>query len=404
MRIMAQRTNCIYCNKPITARSKEHVIQNALGGLYESDDICCPECNNYISKYTDAPFTKIFNPIIAQIDDFSKTNNTKSVPMYTGTVSYQGKKYPANLKGGKVASCPELSRELHCDISKLPLEIISYNFNVDNTIFRQGMAKIAFNYAVSENVDFNYLKHNLKVDKSGNVITDIKYNYPLVPFRPLNLVDAYMELAVPSDVYHNLILFSQHNQLWCYVDLFNTFQYYVLLSETIPANEHIYASYAQTLRKLKRDTSFLSEYMDYKDIAIIAQQYGVEPCMDTQEFSRRVQNVINKTSQIVPMSEIILPRMQSIPLLSIMNKMSGNTNQQTLLLLALQMYMDEDDRFIEQNFRTVTPGHQFEKPLSYPNELIATHKSNHKTLTDYTNMKFNRMNEFLKIYSQQKTS
>ncbi|MBR4860220.1 MAG: hypothetical protein IKV10_02885, partial [Alphaproteobacteria bacterium] len=155
---MAQRKNCIYCNQEITMRSKEHVIQNALGGLYESEDICCPECNNFISKHIDAPFTKIFNPIISRIDGFSKTNNTKSTPPCTGTVAYNGKFYSANIKAGKVVSCPDLSRELRCDISKLPLQIVAYDFDLQNSAFQTGVAKIAFNYAMAQNIDFKYLE------------------------------------------------------------------------------------------------------------------------------------------------------------------------------------------------------------------------------------------------------
>lgn len=34
--------NCLYCGKKILKTSKEHVIQNALGGHLESEDICCP--------------------------------------------------------------------------------------------------------------------------------------------------------------------------------------------------------------------------------------------------------------------------------------------------------------------------------------------------------------------------
>ena len=113
---MTERTHCIYCNKEITTRSKEHVIQNALGGLLESTDICCADCNNFISKYIDAPFTKTFNPIISQIQNFSKTNNTKSLQPCTGKVLYNGELYDANIKAGKVVSCPELSRKLRCDI------------------------------------------------------------------------------------------------------------------------------------------------------------------------------------------------------------------------------------------------------------------------------------------------
>ena len=151
------RQNCVYCGKEITQRSREHVIQNALGGLYESTDICCPQCNNYISKYIDAPFTKIFNPIISKIDNFSKTNNTKSLPPCTGKVLYQGNLYNANIKGGRVVGCPELSRLLRCDATKLPLQIMSYDFNLNNSEFQNGMAKIAFNYAIDRGIDFNVL-------------------------------------------------------------------------------------------------------------------------------------------------------------------------------------------------------------------------------------------------------
>lgn len=38
---MSKREKCVYCGKVIVTRSKEHIIQNAIGGLYESEDICC---------------------------------------------------------------------------------------------------------------------------------------------------------------------------------------------------------------------------------------------------------------------------------------------------------------------------------------------------------------------------
>ena len=48
---MSKREKCVYCGKVIVTRSKEHIIQIAIGGLYESEDICCDKCNNYISNY-----------------------------------------------------------------------------------------------------------------------------------------------------------------------------------------------------------------------------------------------------------------------------------------------------------------------------------------------------------------
>lgn len=41
------REYCVYCGRKIEQVSNEHVIQNALGGLYESTEICCGVCNNF---------------------------------------------------------------------------------------------------------------------------------------------------------------------------------------------------------------------------------------------------------------------------------------------------------------------------------------------------------------------
>lgn len=391
---MDQRQYCIYCGKQITTRSSEHVIQNALGGLYESTDICCPECNNYISKHIDAPFTKIFNPIISRIDNFSKTNNTKSLPPCTGKVIYDGKIYDANIKGGKVVSCPELSRELHCDISKLPLQIVAYDFNLQNSAFQTGIAKIAFNYALAQNVDFKYLEPGLQVDKSENVIHSISYNYPTVPFSPLNPVDVSIELDHPVELYHNIILFSQHNELWCYVDLFNTFQFYVLLSDTLPSQENIYANYTQTLQKLNRTNPILYNLSDPKEVLIYAQQYGVAPCMDPQEFSRRVNNAVARKSQKIPMTKIISPRINGLPVRTIIKHMRDNPKQMFFFYNALQLYF-ADDELQEQNFRTLTSTFDTNIISSYPHALADTYATNTKLLQKYTTQKFNKLNNFL---------
>ncbi len=393
---MEHRQYCIYCNKEITTRSSEHVIQNALGGLLESEDICCPECNNYISKYIDAPFTKTFNPIISRIDNFSKTNNTKSAPPCTGTVSYNGREYVANIKNGKVVSCPDLSRELRCDISKLPTapQIVSYNFDLENTAFQTGMAKIAFNYAMSQNVDFKYLASGLMVERTGNSVNSIQYNYPVVPFCPLNPIDAFIEGTPAPTPFHNMILFSQCNELWCYVDLFNTFQYYVLLSDNVPNGKQVYANYTQTLQKLNRNAPVLDDLHDPKTVMIYAQQYGVEPTMNAAEFTRRVNNAVAIKSQKVAMSKIIGPKIASMPFMSMMMQMQGDAASMRLMYDCMHLYFD-DDIFQEKNFRTVTPALAGDGSVAYPHEIMRVASGNPDMLRQYTTMKFNNLNNQL---------
>lgn len=392
---MSHRKNCIYCNKEITTRSSEHVIQNALGGLLESEDICCPECNNFISKHIDAPFTKIFNPIISGIDNFSKTNNTKSMPPYTGTVLYNGKKYTANIKGGKVVGCPELSRELRSDISKLPLEIISYNFDIQNSAFKTGLEKIAFNYAMAKNVDFQYLKPGLNVSQSGSTVNKIEYNYEVLAFCPMNPIDYHVELNNNSfEPFHNIILFSEYNELWCYIDLFNTFQYYVRLSDTLPDNTNIYSCYTQTLQKPERIAPDLSDLRNPKDIMIVAQQYGVQPCMDVQELSKRINIALARKSQKIPMEQIYQPRIEHAANDMIMTNMLGGAVNPYLLYNAICLYFDNDE-FHKENFRTLTPSTGFNKIFSYPHEIARTLSATPELLQQYTMAKFNKMNQYL---------
>ena len=386
------RQNCVYCGKEITTRSSEHVIQNALGGLYESKDICCPECNNYISRCIDAPFTTIFNPIIGKIDNFSKTNNPKSMPSCTGKVLYNNKIYNAFIKNGKVVGCPDLSRELKTDISKLPLQIVAYDFKLDNEIFHTGMAKIAFNYALDKGIDLDTLKHGLNIEKTANDIQKISFTYPMIPFCPLNPVDYYIELETDFNLYHNMILFSQESTLWCYIDLFNTFQYYVLLSDNLPQGINVYDNYAQTLQKIDRTDPELDIYRP-KDILIYAQQYGVEPCLDKAEFSRRIKNAIAKKSQKKALESIISDKMAAMPI-DYSLRIAQDPKKLLPFAHSMRLYFDDNDKLRTENFRTITTDANG-YIASYPYAINTMFRQDQTSLRSYTMSKFNRLTNFL---------
>ena len=397
------RTNCVYCGKEITTRSSEHVIQNALGGRFESTDICCPECNNHISQHIDNPFTKTFNPIIGQIGDLTKSHNKNSTPPYTGTVQYQGNQYKATIKAGKVVGCPDLNKLLRCDATKLPLEIVSFDFVLNNENFRNGMGKIAFNYALAQNIDFDLIKDGLTVTKSGDNITDISFKYPLVPFYPLNPLDDYLELCTETELYHNMILFSQQNQLWCYIDLFNTFQYYVKLSDTLPQGTNIYHNYMQLVRKIDRTEPELHIHRQ-KDILLYTQQYGIEPTTDIQELKKRISKAISEKTQQQPMTDIITDKINSIPITYYM--MMGATPNLPLLTQTMQLYLEEEvdddgfpiygsDKLNEKNFRTVTINPHNGDVVSYPDALVYSMMFKQDALRKYTTQKFNKLTQHL---------
>ena len=195
-----------------------------------------------------------------------------------------------------------------------------------------------------------------------------------------------------------MILFSQHNELWCYVDLFNTFQYYVLLSDNIAANQKIYANYTQTLQKINHTAPVLDDLHDPKTVMIYARQYGVEPCMDPAEFSKRVNNAVARKSQKIDMSKIYSARIERIPVIDYMTRMAQNPEQMYLFYNAMHMYFN-NDVFQEKNFRTLTPmlgG----KTGFYPYETYNICSRNPKFLEEYTYAKFNKLNRFLCQFSR----
>ena len=399
---MAYREDCVYCGKRIEKRSHEHIIQNAIGGLYESEDICCPECNNYVSKYIDVPFTKTFNPIISRIENFTKTNNAKSKPVCTGKASYDGVLYDVLIKSGKVVACPELSQKLKCDISKLPFEIVAYDFPIENRAFINGLGKIAFNFALEKGISPDILKKGVDVKVSNDKIESIAFNYPVIPFFPLNPMDKHIELNTDMELYHNLILFSQEKMLWCYIDLFNTFQYYILLCDNWDKNVQMHETYLQLLQKIDRTIPDLY-IRKPKHILTYAMFYNIAPSMDLNVFKKRVAEAIQKASQKKNMSDVLSDKMGSNYLDPDKLKQMSKA-EMDFYLKSLLLYSDEDDHLNDKNFRIVTlSGNGFEI-VSYPLLVKILMDGKAIDVRSYTFEKFERLNKFLSGFDKIESS
>ena len=392
---------CVYCGKVITKRSKEHIVQNALGGLSESEEICCEKCNYFLSKNVDAPFTKIFNPIISRIENFMKTNNKKSHPSCSGKAIYDNEIYDVVIKDGKVVSCAELSRKLKCDISKLKFEIVAYDFKIDDRSFKNGISKIAFNFAMDKSIDPVILSKGISVKEKDGEIDSILFKFPIIPFVALNPIDDYIELNTRMELYHNLILFSQDGNLWCYVDLFNTFQYYVLLSNEWDAKVPVLETYLQLLQQIDRTKPELY-IRKPKQILTYALFFNVVPCMDLEEFKKRVEVAVQKESLKKNMSNVISEKLShdyfNIDKIKALKKEDARSylrNEMGHSLKSLLLYFDEDDKLKDSTFRQVTcVGDEYEI-VSYPlliNELL---KAGSIDIRKYTYKKFERVNSFL---------
>lgn len=387
--------NCFYCRTKIEKTSKEHVIHNALGGHLESIDICCPDCNNKIQRLIDDDFTKIFAPIIGRVSNLKKTSNTKSKPSYNGFAKYGSKKYDVTLKDGKIIDCIDLKKELRRNLTKddfEKFEIIGYKFDLDNQKFRNGMVKIACNFAISNGVSKKLLSKRMDISLNDNKLEHIDFKHTMIPFVALNHFDNYFETVSSLELYHNIVLFNIENTLWCYVDLFNTFQFYVQLTNEWK-EEDIYKSYAQNIEKIERQIPNI-QVRKAKDVHMYAHMYEVEPTMDIEILKKRINDKINKASYERDIGDIVKCKF------TLNNDFIKNSISHEDLLAyyrSVVFYLDDNDSLIDNRFRRFTPSLDITVQTyeSYPNLIYELIESDIKSVRVYTEAKFHRLNEFL---------
>lgn len=291
---------CIYCDQEIIIPSKEHIIHNAIGGWLESIEICCDSCNKLLGKIIDKNFTNLFNAIVMHLPDFEKTNNDNSnIKINAKGITRDNIEFDVVVKNKKITSCPELQKKEKKNYS--PARFIGYNYELfpisDNSILFNGIKKIAFNYAVyyfnKNNLSVKSLISGIKVKKESGKVINIDFNQFIIPYYPLTDFDIFIEKQ-DKKMYHNLILFSFANKLWCYVGLFNTFKYYVCLSEN--CNYLINNSFSQYIRKISHNTSFVNYYR-LKHKLILAQEFEVDVRLEDSEFKKQICTKIQKLNK-----------------------------------------------------------------------------------------------------------
>ena len=328
---------CYVCNREMLDMSTdsslckahgEHIIHNGIRGKLISRAILCEECGGAYSK-DDANFCKIFAPFVVALSDrmipadhgktdgntlkgsIFKTPDVKEgdeglevtakngevipvQPFYTIEENkinvYAGKKRIKDYlkvltkeladKGDNIAN---YTIEQHTDIHNQGY--IAYYFSKGNDNFneefKKGMVKIATEYALHCGISRELLTEVISIDDKGKATIDYD-RAKLIPFIPTTLFDILYEdhRYLFEDGYpsHMLKLFtSKYNdgktRLYCYLDLFSTFQYYVLLNDDYEGEE-ISETYAQRLIP-KRQRPDVSDYSP-KDLSIVIQEYKID--------------------------------------------------------------------------------------------------------------------------------
>lgn len=365
---MDKPTSASYCKA-----HGEHIIHNGIRGKLISRTILCEECGGSYSK-DDANFCKIFAPFIVALNDrmipadhgkpdgntlkgsIFKTPDIKEGDNGMEVTAKNGKVIPIQpyytIEGNKIDVYAGENRikdylkvltkeltdkgddinhytiELHTDIHDKGYLAYYFskgndNFNVD---FKKGMVKIATEYAIHCGIGREVLTEVISIDDNGKGTIDYD-KAKLTPFIPTTLFDIlyedYRYLFEDGYPSHVLKLFtSKYNdgktRLYCYLDLFSTFQYYVLLNDDYKGKE-ISKTYAQRLipKRLRLDVSNYSP----KDLSIVVQEYKIDKsglegksydeqvayiqtCIDkyplqTYDLQVALENAVKRINQIV---------------------------------------------------------------------------------------------------------
>lgn len=268
---------CVICGTELNEKNKseEHIIHNAIGGTLVSNKIYCKECNQKYGSNEDKAFVKIFAPILSGLK-MHRNRKTSGTP-YTGTLcDKEGNLYTATFKSGRVVKVVKNDTSEYVKYNENDFEKLCYHFEFNNDAFKKGLLKIAFNYAIYCGIDVSFLDKIFDWSKKEFVDKAV-----IIPFFPITVFDWVMEMTSVEKLFHAVRIFNCFNRLYAYVELFNTFQYYVVLSEKYEYEtlKDIDKSYGNIIELNETgDANLLEELtpFDYKDADIICSQYQID--------------------------------------------------------------------------------------------------------------------------------
>ena len=338
--------NCVICGTPLNSqnRSREHIIHNAIGGTLEDDEIYCKICNGLYGSDQDKAFTQIFAPIVDGLN-MHKSRKTKGAP-YTGVMCDQnGNLYTATYKAGKVVKLENKDSE-YVKYEEGKFRTLYHHFNLDNDAFKLGISKIAFNYAIHCGVEVHCLEKIFDCSQKKLIDKPI-----IIPFIPMTLFDLVMETHPVERIFHAVRIFNLKNFLYAYIELFNTFQHYVLLSKKYNFTEHgnIDKSYGNIIEMNEPLDEGLLESLtpkDYKDADIIRNQYH----LDIDELLEGLRKYHNYDS---------LDRFEQV------NMLFAHIGKKAYEKIRIQSYIRDYRDLINRHYDTI----DFSKIISIPGDI-----------------------------------
>ncbi len=326
--------NCYLCNEDLTPENDhgEHIFQQALGGTLVKKGVLCESCGNRLGKEIDVPFVEIFKNYTSRLPiNFDRKSENKNftedgdifIPEFNRSFKFKINKnnfLPAGVDAFKHSNkliilypkgMPEINLEglkkakmkyFGIENSENVIVIRDFNsyadngyvipFNLDDKAYKQGMAKIAIGFAIAHGVKREELEYVLDIEHHH-----IKQKIPLLLYMPWNFINSAIEEVRFSSndlryLCHQIKLFNIEKRLFCYIEIFGTFQCYILLSENY-IGQDINSSYMQPIFKLKREE--LPSLPRYKDLLLYSHLLSENEELDyTESTLNKINTAIRK--------------------------------------------------------------------------------------------------------------
>lgn len=311
---------CYVCrevyDEKITRRHEEHIIQNAIGGKLTSNRILCEDCGGELGDLIDTPFTSelaLFNILHGTNRDREPNKNgakievlTKVKPeCFSGSTTYRLCEDYRVLPNRPiffrdeikktitiVASTPKQATDFSQSSPIQQLARAGYTirqepdvgFYAENFIFKfeansiainRGVSKIALEFAIHSGIEVRFLNDfiaSLLDSSSPEILQElVAQYYPVTDEEKIYEINKYKHEDWHPN--HQITLFSNRSDLYCYVELFGSIQKYIHLSSKY-GGKKILTRFTQRVKSWDFNASDWTG--GPKELHMFAGQFGVQ--------------------------------------------------------------------------------------------------------------------------------
>ncbi|EMH4718907.1 HNH endonuclease [Pseudomonas aeruginosa] len=310
---------CYVCRKVYdekeTRRHEEHIIQNAIGGKLTSHRILCEKCGGVLAELIDTPFSNelaLFNILHGTNRDRESSKSGAKIEVLTkvkpeclseSTIYRLCENYrvlpnrPIFFRDEIkrtitiVASTPKQATEFsksrpiqqlakagytirqEADVGNYAEKFI-FKFDSNSTTTIRGASKIALEFALHSGVEIRFLDDFIvsfldtsSTEKIHQLVTQY---YPVTDEEKIYETNKYKHEDWHPN--HQITLFSNRSDLYCYVELFGSIQKYIHLSSKY-GEKRILVRFTQRVRSW--DFNAADWTGGPKELHMFAGQFGV---------------------------------------------------------------------------------------------------------------------------------